>query len=167
MAAAEPMTSGAVIERGFDAASRGAVVALLREYEAGLGISLCFQNFEAEIAALPGAYAPPKGQLLLLRDGAGVLIGCVAVRPGQGTADLCEMKRLYVRPAARGGGLGRRLALAAIAEARLLGYRRMCLDTLPAMHGAQALYRSLGFRQVGMAASEPPVLLFERDLRPP
>jgi putative acetyltransferase len=156
-----------VTERGFSEAERAAIAGLLREYEAGIGISLCFQNFDAEVAGLPGDYAPPKGQMLLARNLAdATLAGCVALRPVPDAPDLCEMKRLYVRPAARGGGLGRQLALAAMAEARLLGYRRICLDTLPTMRGAQALYLSLGFRQIGVSGSEPQVLLFERDLGP-
>jgi ribosomal protein S18 acetylase RimI-like enzyme len=155
-----------VTERGFSEAERAAIAGLLREYEAGIGISLCFQDFDAEVAGLPGDYAPPKGQMLLARAiwPNATLAGCVALRPVPDAPDLCEMKRLYVRPAARGGGLGRQLALAAMAEARLLGYRRICLDTLPAMRGAQALYLSLGFRQTGVSGSEPQVLLFERDL---
>jgi len=160
------MMSGLTTERGFNESDREAIVALLREYWASLGVSLCFQDFDAEVADLPGAYAPPEGQMLLLRamlDNA--LVGCVAVRPVPGVSGMCEMKRLYVRPAARGRGLGRHLALAAMDEAR--GYRRMCLDTLPTLHAAQALYRSVGFREVGMAGSEPAVVLFERDLAVP
>ena len=140
-------------------------MALLREYEADTGTSLCFQNFAAELAGLPGDYAAPKGTMILARDPAGVeLVGCVALRPVPGSPELCEMKRLYVRPVARGSGLGRTLALAAMAEARRIGYDRMCLDTLPGMTAAQALYRHLGFHQTGVAASDPPVLLFERGL---
>jgi putative acetyltransferase len=154
--------------RGFDDSDREAIAALLREYWAGLGVSLCFQDFDAEVADLPGAYAPPEGQMLLLRATSdNALVGCVAVRPMPGVPGMCEMKRLYVRPAARGSGLGRHLAVAAMNEARQLGYRRMCLDTLPTLLEAQALYRSLGFRQTGMAGSEPVVVLFERDLGPP
>jgi ribosomal protein S18 acetylase RimI-like enzyme len=154
-----------VIEPGFSEHHRAAVLALLREYEAGLGVSLCFQGFEAELAGLPGAYAPPRGQMLLVRAPDDVrLIGLVALRPVPAAQDLCEMKRLYVRPEARGLGLGRSLALAVMAEARRLGYGRMCLDTLPSMTEAQALYRALGFRQTGVGAGHPPVLLFEREL---
>jgi ribosomal protein S18 acetylase RimI-like enzyme len=159
--------NGFVIEPGFNERDRAAIVALLREYEAGIGVSLCFQGFEAEVAGLPGDYAPPGGQLLLARTAAGDgLLGCVALRAVPAAPDLCEMKRLYVRSAARGSGLGRRLALAAMEEARRLGYRRMCLDTLPSMTEAQALYRSLEFRHAGSSNSEPVVLLFERELGP-
>lgn len=159
------MTGKFHIHRGFSERDRATIVELLREYEASLGISLCFQDFETEVAGLPGAYGPPRGQMLLLRDAASNnLVGCVAVRPVPDAPDMCEMKRLYLRPAARGGGHGRKLALAIMDEARQLGYRRICLDTLLSMQAAQALYRSLGFREMGMADSDPPVLLFEREL---
>jgi ribosomal protein S18 acetylase RimI-like enzyme len=158
---------GYVIERGFSEPDRSAIVALLREYEAGLGVSLCFQDFEAEIAGLPGAYGPPRGQMLLARGARDrQLAGMVALRPVRAVPELCEMKRLYLRPVARGCGLGRTLALAVMDEGRRLGYRCMCLDTLPGMTQAQALYLSLGFRQAGTSRSEPTVLLFERELAP-
>ena len=137
----------------------------MREYEAALGVSLCFQDFEAEIAGLPGDYAPPRGVMLLARASAGGdLLGCVALRALPGMPERCEMKRMYVREAARGSGLGRALAVAVIGEAERLGYRSMVLDTLPHLTAAQALYRSLGFRQTGISDTEPRVLLFEREL---
>ena len=122
--------------------------ALFREYAGSLGVDLCFQGFEAELTALDRVYGPPGGSLLLARDG-GEPAGCVAVRPLPAAGDrACEMKRLYVRPAYRGRGLGRELAEAVVEEGRRLGYGRMVLDTLDRMEGAQAVYRALGFREV-------------------
>jgi ribosomal protein S18 acetylase RimI-like enzyme len=124
---------------------RDDVVALFREYAAGLGFDLAFQGFEAELAELPGEYAPPGGALLLARDEASAL-GCVALRRIDATT--CEMKRLYVRSGGRGSGLGRRLAEAILDEARRKQYRFMRLDTVPSMANAIALYRRIGFREI-------------------
>ncbi len=115
---------------------------LFQEYAAWLRIDLCFQGFAAELASLPGLYALPRGRLLLASVG-GEALGCVALRSVGGT--VCEMKRLFVRPAFQGRGLGRRLAEMVIAEARTIGYSTMALDTLPFMHAAIRLYETLGF----------------------
>jgi putative acetyltransferase len=119
---------------------------LFEEYQAALGVDLGFQDFENELATLPGQYASPGGRLLLASVD-GLVAGCVALRPLPGD-DTCEMKRLFVRPAFRAHGLGRMLAVRVISEARTIGYRRMCLDTLPTMGRAQQLYEALGFREI-------------------
>ena len=137
---------------------------LFLEYAQSLGFSLCFQNFDKELAELPGDYASPGGRLSLA-EFEGKLAGCVALHkfePG-----ICEMKRLYLRPKFRGKGLGRALTEIVIAEARKLGYQRMRLDTVgPVMKDAVAMYRRLGFREIApyRANPMPGTLYMELDL---
>lgn len=116
---------------------------LFQQYAAELGVDLCFQGFAEELRTLPGLYAPPEGRLLLgwLGDQA---VGCVGLRPR--SADMCEMKRLFLQPSFRNAGFGRTLADRVVAEARSIGYRCMVLDTLASMKSALTLYHSLGFR---------------------
>lgn len=144
----------------------GIVAALFREYAAALNVDLSYQAFEAELATLPGAYSPPAGALLIALS-EGEPLGCVGVRPlaDPGTS---EMKRLHTTPAARGNGIGRALALAAIEAATKAGYVTMCLDTLPSMLAAQSLYRRLGF-EVTPAYYNSPVhgTIFMRKTLPP
>ena len=138
----EPRTAG-----DLDAIRR-----LMREYEDWLGVDLCFQGFEHELATLPGDYAAPSGRLFLALNHAAAA-GCVALR--RQDAESGEMKRLYVGNAFRGRGLGRLLAQRVIGAARHAGYSRLLLDTLPKMDGALALYRSLGFVPTGRYYANP------------
>ena len=126
---------------------------LFAEYASTLELDLAFQGFDDELATLPGRYAPPRGRLVLAGS-PGEAVGCVALREldpppaalgGMTAAPIGEIKRLYVRPVARGTGTGRRLAAAVVDAARAIGYRTLCLDTLASMHEARALYASLGF----------------------
>jgi GNAT superfamily N-acetyltransferase len=131
--------------RRAEPAELGTVRELIEEYVRLLGVDLEFQDLESELADLATAYGPPGGVILVeLVDGA--IVGCVALRPLE--EGCCEMKRLFVRPALRGTGLGRRLAVAVIEAGGDLGYDRMRIDTLPQMGAARKLYASLGFREI-------------------
>jgi GNAT superfamily N-acetyltransferase len=142
-------------------ASSGDQIALARElfleYAKALSVDLCFQDFASELQELPGKYAFPAGRLLLAYHndtGASAhLAGCGALRPL--SAEICEMKRLFVRPEFRGHGIGRAITLALISAAREIGYRAMRLDTLPEMREAHKLYEELGFREIAAYCSNP------------
>jgi GNAT superfamily N-acetyltransferase len=126
---------------------------LFLEYAESLGFSLCFQNFDKELAELPGDYAPPDGRLLLA-EYEGQLAGCVALHKLE--TKICEMKRLYLRSTFRGKVVGRVLAETIIAEARTIGYQRMRLDTVePVMRDAVELYRRLGFKEIAAYRPNP------------
>ena len=155
-------TSGSITLRLADEADLDTVRVLFLEYAAELGVDLSFQGFEAELAGLPGSYAPPRGCILLgiLKN---AIEGVVALRPL--SPEICEMKRLYVRAAARHSGLGRALASQIVREGELRGYRKMVLDTLPRLESAVRLYQSLGFQPSEPYYSNPyGALFFERFL---
>jgi GNAT superfamily N-acetyltransferase len=140
------MTPHYRIASALGAADVAAVADLFRGYAASLPVDLDYQDFAAELAGLPGKYAPPRGALLLARANDGLPLGCVALR--ELDDECCEMKRLYLVPSARGLGLGRALTVAVIEEAKRLGYRELWLDTLPTMRAAQDLYAQLGFEPI-------------------
>ena len=137
-----------LVEPG-DAKLLAAARELFLEYAASLNIDLCFQNFDAELAALPGEYAAPGGALLLVRI-KDQFAGCGALRalPEADYADACEMKRLFVRPAFRRFGLGRLLAQQLMDRAAQAGYSNLLLDTLDEMEAAREMYASLGFEEI-------------------
>jgi len=139
------------------------VRALFIEYQEWLDVDLCFQGFDEELLSLPGAYAPPRGRLLLARIDETVA-GTVGMWPLG--ADVCEMKRLYVRPSYLGRGLGRRLAGAIVDEAKAAGYARMRLDSLERLVAARTLYESMGFARIPAYYDNPldGVLFMQLDL---
>ena len=137
---------------------------LFKEYEQSIGVSLCFQNFDQELANLPGDYAPPSGRLLLMRA-SDQIAGCIALRKVDD--DTCEMKRLYLRPEFRGKGLGKPIVDRIVHEARAIGYSKMRLDTMPGrMDQAIKLYRSIGFKEIPAYYDSPftDTLYMELDL---
>jgi putative acetyltransferase len=148
-AASAVVSPNVVLVQPDSAALVDATRTIFREYAAGLGVDLCFQNFEAELAALPGEYAPPRGGLQLALVN-GEVAGCGAFRPigDVDYANACEMKRLFVRPAFRGLGLGRLIAQALMDDAVRAGYSVMLLDTLDDMEAARGLYGALGFEEI-------------------
>lgn len=149
------MVNGIDIRRARGAADMESVKALFREYQAWLGVDLCFQGFEDELATLPGRYAPPAGDIFLAVTGDDVA-GSVAFRPlGADAKKYCEMKRLYVRDAWRGQGVGRQLADLAVAAASACGYKSMVLDTLPKLDLAQQMYARMGFQEMAPYYENP------------
>jgi ribosomal protein S18 acetylase RimI-like enzyme len=142
------------------------VRAIFREYAESLGVDLSFQNFESELAELPGKFAAPRGCVLLAQNNED-MVGCVAMRPLDEST--CEMKRLYIRPAGRGQQVGRQLATRICRIAQEAGYTRIRLDTLPDMRAAQRLYASLGFEPIAAYVFNPiaGTIFLERNLTGP
>lgn len=133
---------------------------MFEAYAKSLPVDLGYQDFGAELASLPGKYAPPRGELLLAHGADGQVLGCVGLRP-LAAEGCCEMKRLYLAPEARGAGLGRALAEAILRRAREIGYRELRLDTLATMSSAAGLYRQMGFAEIEpYYAPTPPETLF-------
>ncbi len=144
--------SGTAFTEAAEPADFAAARGLFQEYAEQLAVDLCFQGFDAELDQLASMYVPPSGSLILVQSGAGP-IGCGAIRRFRG--DACEMKRLYIRPQARGRGLGRAIAERLVSRAKALGYARMYLDTLIDMRPAREIYSSLGFRQTAPYYDNP------------
>jgi len=160
-----PNQTELTVTQAQSSAQIGQIRELFLEYADSLGFSLCFQSFDQELAGLPGDYAPPAGRLLLANY-EGQLAGCVALHPLD--RETCEMKRLYLRPAFRGKGLGRALTHRILEDARAIGYRRLRLDTVePVMKDAVAMYRRLGFQEIApyRANPMPGTLYMELDLK--
>ena len=158
------MSAGVTLGEAATASDLDAVRTLFAEYERWLGVDLCFQGFAEELRSLPGRYAPPRGRLLLARDADGAVAGVVGMWPlGD---DICEMKRLFVRPTWRGRGLGRALAEAIVGIAADVGYLRMRLDTLERLTEALDLYRSMEFEEINPYYHNPlgAVIYMEREL---
>ena len=166
VAVATGTSSAAALRQAVSADDIALARGLFVEYAQWLKVDLCFQDFDRELATLPGAYAPPRGRLLLAGT-PGQAFGCIALRPldsgsgcGCGAAPeaderVGEVKRLYVRPAHRGQGWGEKLALALLDEARVIGYRELKLDTLEWMTAARALYTGIGFRECAPYYANP------------
>jgi ribosomal protein S18 acetylase RimI-like enzyme len=161
------MKSAFVIEDARTPEDVASVERLVREYAASLPVDLGYQDFDDELLGFPGKYAGPGGALLLARTATGAAIGCVALRPLDGST--CEMKRLYVAPEGRGLGAGLGLVRALIARAAALGYDAMVLDTLPSMKRAVGLYEALGFRPCApyYVGAPPGTLYLRLDLGKP
>ena len=150
-----------------DARDLEVVRSLFRAYVDWLGIDLSYQGFEEELAALPGKYVPPDGALLVAKNAGGDILGCVGLRPFDGSGR-CEMKRLYVLPEGRGLGVGGALVASVLEAAVQRGYREMLLDTLPTMTGAIKLYNAAGFEEVAPYYETPiaETLFFRKELVP-
>jgi len=142
-----------------------AIAELFKDYTTWLDLDLTFQDYATELAYLPGKYAPPAGALFIALNNDGVPLGCVALRP-MAEPSICEMKRLYISPEGRGLGLGKRLVIKVLNEAKQIGYRKMRLDTLPRMQSAVTLYEKLGFVKIDPYYETPleGTLFLELDL---
>jgi len=154
-----------IVRRAETDAEINEVRRLFREYAESLGVDLCFQGFEEELAGLPGTYGPPGGSLLIAEEDRAI-VGCVALR--KLGSSICEMKRLYVKPQFRGRGLGKALVERIIEEGTELGYTKMRLDTLDRLKEAMAVYEAFGFRRIEpyYVNPLPDVVYWELDLQP-